>query len=199
MFEPIQPQVIVWQSLWTQPEDRAALEYLQLQPNAACGSILGHADTGGPFRLEYEVDWDDGWRTSGVRVAVARHGESRRLHLKERAGRWLTEEGEELTSVRGCVDVDVWPTPFTNSLPIRRLQLKMGERRQIDVLYVDGLELSVDKAVQAYTRTGRRSFRFESVGTDFIAELTVDDRGLVWEYPGLFRRLGARDPGKRTG
>lgn len=104
-----------------------------------------------------------------------------------------SKDGEELNSVHGCVDVDIWPTPFTNSLPIRRLQLKEGERRQIEVVYIDGLELSTGKAVQAYTRTGRQSFRFESVGTDFSAELTVDERGLVLEYPGLFRRIGARD------
>jgi hypothetical protein len=32
-------------------------------------------------------------------------------------------------------------------------------------------------------------FRFESPAFDFTADLTVDEDGLVIDYPGLFRRV----------
>jgi hypothetical protein len=34
-------------------------------------------------------------------------------------------------------------------------------------------------------------YRYESVGTDFRADLGVDGDGLVVDYPGLARRLWA--------
>jgi hypothetical protein len=89
--------------------------------------------------------------------------------------------------------VDLLPTPFTNTLPIRRLRLAVGDSREILVAYVTvpGLELSA--ARQRYTRLeprdGRDVYRFEGLGSGFVAEVTVDAEGLVVDYPGLFRRV----------
>ncbi len=184
----------MWQSLWMERPDSAGLEYLALQPMSAHGSIIGHEPDLGAFRIEYEVQWDERWCTTQVELAVARgRTVERRLDLKQRGGTWRNEKDEELGLLQGCIDVDIWPTPFTNSLPIRRLQLAEGERQLIEVVYINAFESSIEKAVQAYTCIGSRSFRFESVGSDFAADLTVDGYGLVLDYPGLFARLGVHE------
>jgi hypothetical protein len=42
---------------------------------------------------------------------------------------------------------------------------------------------------QRYTRLDEDLYLYESLDSDFTAELTVDARGYVLEYPGLFERL----------
>jgi hypothetical protein len=34
-----------------------------------------------------------------------------------------------------------------------------------------------------------RAYRYESLDSDFVREIQVDQNGLVVTYPGLFRRL----------
>jgi hypothetical protein len=50
--------------------------------------------------------------------------------------------------------------------------------------------LSVTTDPQRYTRleTGKR-YRYESLDSDFVREIDIDDDGLVVTYPGLFRRI----------
>nr|WP_267873671.1 putative glycolipid-binding domain-containing protein [Massilia sp. Se16.2.3] len=90
----------------------------------------------------------------------------------------------------GCIDIDLTASCFTNTLPIRRLGAALTERQPIDVAWVWIPELRVEKARQAYTRLDDARVRFESVGTGFQADLTVDGDGFVLDYPGLFRRTG---------
>lgn len=90
--------------------------------------------------------------------------------------------------LNGCIDIDISLTPFTNSLPINRLHLKIGERRIVDVLYVDVLERQIKKVQQAYTRISTFKYQYENVPNDFEAVITVDRSGFVMDYPGLFVR-----------
>jgi hypothetical protein len=94
-----------------------------------------------------------------------------------------------LPALTGCQDLDLWPTPFTNTLAIRRLGLALQERRVIRVVYVAAPALTVTVMEQAYTRLGERRYRYESVASGYQADLAVDAEGVVLEYPGLFRRL----------
>jgi hypothetical protein len=87
------------------------------------------------------------------------------------------------------VDVDLWPTPFTNTLPVRRLRLAEGVAAEIRVLYVNAPDLSVSAQVQRYTRQGGGLYRFESLEDGFTSEIELDEQGLVRVYPGLFERV----------
>jgi hypothetical protein len=88
--------------------------------------------------------------------------------------------------------VDVAETPFTNTLPIRRLRLSPGESAEIAVAYFDGAELQPWPEPQRYTRLQKGEegelYRIESLDGGFTADLAVDADGLVVDYPGLFRR-----------
>ena len=91
----------------------------------ADGLVLGVAD-GRPFRLAYEVRCDAHWRVRAARVGVP--GEPPKVELfSDGEGNWTRPDGRALPYLEGCEYVDISGTPFTNTLPIRRLGLSPGE------------------------------------------------------------------------
>jgi uncharacterized protein len=96
---------------------------------------LGVAD-GHPFRLSYEVRCDPYWRVRAARVGVP--GEPPRVELfSDGEGNWTGSDGQAVSYLRGCEYVDISETPFTNTLPIRRLGLAPGESAEIAVAYLE--------------------------------------------------------------
>jgi uncharacterized protein len=85
--------------------------------------------------------------------------------------------------------VDLSITPFTNTLPIRRLRLSVGESADIATAYLAFPRLTISPDLQRYTRVSSNEYRYESLDSDFVREIVVDSNGLVITYPGLFRRI----------
>jgi len=105
-------------------------------------------------------------------------------------GHWRDGQGATLGAIEGCIDIDIAATPFTNTLPIRRLQLAEGERQPIEVAYISTPDLQVTRVEQAYTCIAlNREYRYEGIFRNFSADMTVDEDGLVIDYPTLFTRL----------
>jgi len=174
---------------WT-PEDGEGMEHLALRQEGdlvlAQGAVVGGRD-GEDYGAFYSIRCDAAWRVRHALVEVAGGG---RLELyADGEGRWQDSEGAPIEALAGCVDIDLTASCFTNTLPIRRLHGVLEVRQEIDVAWVWIPELKVEKARQAYTRLAADSYRFESVGRDFQADLQVDDDGLVVRYPGLFKRV----------
>jgi uncharacterized protein len=106
-------------------------------------------------------------------------------------GHWTDGEGARLAHLDGAIDVDMSITPFTNTLPIRRLDLVEGGAREMAVVYVRAPALRVELDHQRYICVEpRRRYRYEAVDGTFAADIEVDADGLVLTYPGLFRRRG---------
>jgi hypothetical protein len=80
-------------------------------------------------------------------------------------------------------------TALTNTLPIRRLRLAIGECAEITAAYIAFPELTVSPNPQRYTRLSSDRYRYESLDTDFVREITVDEHGIVITYPDLFHRV----------
>ena len=145
---------------------------------------------GAPFRLSYEVRCDHYWRVRAARVGVP--GEPPRVELlSDGEGNWTGPDGRAVAYLQGCEYVDISETPFTNSLPIRRLGLAPEGSAEIAVAYFDGAELQPWPEPQRYTRLetgdGGGLYRFLSLDGGFSADLPVDLDGLVLDYPELFR------------
>src|ERR687898_755083 len=116
----------------------------------ADGLVLGQAE-GRPFRLAYDVRCDPYWRVRFVRVGIP--GEPPRVELlSDGEGNWAEPDGQAVAYPEGCEYVDISETPFTNTLPIRRLGLAPGESAEIAVAYFDGIELQPWPEPQRYTR-----------------------------------------------
>jgi uncharacterized protein len=141
------------------------------------------------IRVNYIVRCSPDWVTRAVAVRETRQDGERAFELvADDARRWWMD-GESVPALEGCVDVDLGVTPSTNTLPIRRLRLEVGETAEIDAAWIRFPELDVVRASQQYTRLGDRRYLYQS--RTFQAELDVDDLGLVVTYAGTWERGGA--------
>ena len=137
--------------------------------------------------VHYVVRVDDRWRLR--QFMLFRDLPEADLWLGvDPAGRWGEINGAYRPELDGCTEVDLSCTPFTNTLPIRRLRIEVGDAADLVVARVDHETLSVTPERQRYTRLALQRWRYEDE-SGFSAELDVDEHGLVLDYPGLFRRL----------
>lgn len=138
-------------------------------------------------RFSYEIVCDRDWTFRTLRLEAAA-GE-RSLELESTASGGWTVDGVRRSDLDECIDIDLSATPFTNSLPIRRLDLAIDDEADLVMAYVDFEELTVLPDAQRYTRLDEDLYRYESLDSDFTRDLTVDAAGFVVEYPGLFERV----------
>jgi hypothetical protein len=108
------------------------------------------------------------------------------LELIQADGRWY-RDGELLVLGPDCLDLDLALSPATNTLPIRRLDLDVGAVADITTAWVRIPELTVARSEQRYERISEHVYRFTT--DDFIADLEVDDFGIVTHYPAGWRAL----------
>ncbi len=150
------------------------------------------------YRVHYEIDCDSAWRVQRLRVEDLIAGKVVTL-TRGPDDRWTGPDGRVLAQLDGCADVDIMITPFTNTLPIRRLGLKRGEAKDIAVVYVGLPDFSVSKVEQRYTCLELGSegglYRYDGLQTGFKANLRVDTDGLVVDYPGIFEMDAKRSLG----
>jgi uncharacterized protein len=184
------------EAMWT-PWKGRGLQHLRLRVKEggieADGVVIGEED-GIAFRARYLIRCDPGWRTREVIVDPLDGRDS--LHLRsDGKGEWSDTSGRSMPNLNSCLDVDLSATPFTNTLPIRRRDLREGEFSEIVAVYVDVPAMRLDTSRQRYTCLERNAdgglYRYEDEGLfrGFTADLAVDADGLVLNYPGIFRRI----------
>jgi hypothetical protein len=184
--------------MWT-PWVDAGLEHLRLVQSdgiVSADSVVIGIEENTPFRIRYEIRCDAGWRVRELKV-LSLTGEGKGIKvLADGEGRWNTAAGDPVPRLDGCIDADISATPFTNTLPIRRLMLEPGESIDLAVAYLAVPSLRIETEPQRYTCLERSAeggtYRLESLDGGFTAELPVDTEGLVLDYPSLFRRVQPR-------
>jgi hypothetical protein len=184
-------RTICWTPTWNKVQEGVGLEHLLLSDRSADSVVLALDDERGPFRLAYRLVWDDSWRLRQAEMTVATERSTHSLNLEtDGLGHWQHDDGRAFDELEGCLDIDIWPTPFTNSFPIRRDPMPVGERKEFRMAWVFAPDLTVQPQPQAYTRLADRTYLFENLdGSGFRARLPVDEHGVVLDYPGFFRRV----------
>jgi hypothetical protein len=170
---------IVWRRL-----DVVGVEWCEIESNEdgirATGLVAVEWE-GDAHRIDYEVGLDEGLRTRTVRVTDRVRDGERRLALEaDGLGTWRSDAGLVALSAPEAIDVDLGFSPLTNSLPIWRFELDIGDSREIEVAWVRFPSLEVVSARQTYTRLDELRWRYASGG--FEAELDVGEDGLVERY-----------------
>jgi uncharacterized protein len=141
--------------------------------------------TGNGACYGYEVILTDDWV---FRELTVRSHDGRRLGVRRGAdGTWRVD-GEVRPDLSAAIDIDLAFSPFTNTLPIRRLNLAIGAAAEITTAYIDVPALRATPDPQRYTRTAVHQYLYESLDSDFSRQITVDPDGFVIDYPGLYAR-----------
>ena len=147
------------------------------------------------FNIEYNLKINSHWKTEEVKINSTIEGFAKSLAFKsDGRGNWQ-ENGHILEQFEGCIDVDIPLTPFTNTLPIKRLNMQIGQAQIIRVVYLDLLSNEIKPVTQKYVRLSDREYKYENVPNDFEAVITVDESGFVVDYPTLFERIARKDVG----
>lgn len=189
---------VIWQDL-----GGPGTEHLRLDRDGegylADGLYVGCNDETGPCRLRYKIRLDSQWRMRSLvlRSVDGPEGEDELALKVDENCNWRNGAGEPVAALHGCHEVDIFATPFTKSLPIRRLDLTAGESAEISVAFVGAPGLAAQPVRQRYTclrPLGPDSglYRYEPLFHAASAvEIVVDSDGLVIDYPGGFKRAWA--------
>jgi hypothetical protein len=178
---------------WRRIDEEVGLELLRLTIGYDEVHARSRLLVTGPESYGVDIDWhlDPAWRTRRV---VIRLTESReRTLLIERAGEaaWRVN-GHVRPDLDGCDEVDLSPTPFCNTLAIRRLfRDDASHAGEMTAVYVNFPAMTIQPSRQRYERRGVRQFQFVDLGANkgFEALLDVDEDGVVVRYEGLFERI----------
>ena len=159
--------------------------FLRLVGNGAVadGFVIGSD----PFAARFRIEIDRAWLARRIEVTLA--GGETLLLESDGEGHWRVG-GRPAPELDGALEPDISITPFTNTFPVRRLQLARGESAEIRTAYVDVPSLAVSADPQRYTCLQEgRLYLYESLDSDFRREVSFGPDGFVTTYPGLFRRL----------
>ncbi|MBP1652022.1 MAG: hypothetical protein H6Q26_2179 [Bacteroidetes bacterium] len=179
-------KIIVWKNSTINTTEFVSIEKEEM--TTVKGYITGEG-FGKPWLVRYTLTLNPRWEAQTVFIEVMSEQNYTIELYKNDLQQWLNEKGEHLEAFDGCVDVDISFTPFTNSLPINRLQLTKGEGQNISVVWVDIKNGDVKRVKQRYLNKGSRIYKYENEHSGYISELIVDDEGYVIDYPGVWQKI----------
>ena len=194
-------RLLLWRGL---DEWRAEAACVELDDRGirATGTQLGVDPV--PYRLDYELETEADFVTSRLRVVSRGDGWRRELQLGRAAdGDWsivaseegrldLPHAGGNASDLAAALDCDLGLSPVTNTMPILRYGLLHGGGPvELTMAWVAVPALAVEADGQRYRHLESMVVRFEAVDGSFAADITVDDDGVVVDYPGIARRLDA--------
>lgn len=104
-------------------------------------------------------------------------------------GRWGEMNGEHRLDLDGCIDLELLCTPFSNTLPIRRLPLHIGDSAEILTARLDVETLGIVPVRQRYTRLDQHVWVLDNIDNGDSQQFEVDEFGLVRDVPARFRRV----------
>ncbi|UFU00140.1 putative glycolipid-binding domain-containing protein [Radiobacillus kanasensis] len=141
------------------------------------------------YNLNYNVELDEHWLTKKFSINVD-NIYSLELHT-DGEGSWFNSDGELIDSLNGAIDIDISATPFSNSLPINRIDWSINQIEHFHMVYISVPSLETKKVPQSYhyiRKEGElRYFKYRCY--DYETTICVDSNGLVVDYPKTFSRI----------
>jgi uncharacterized protein len=185
------------------------VEYADLQLAADHLTAVGVAIGSEPlvYRLDYQLETDQGFVTSRLRVIGRGEGWRRELDLRrDDRGGWsittheegsvdLPPSGGDADAFADALDCDLGLSPVTNMMPILRHDLLHGGGPiEFNMAWIEVPMLRVHADQQRYRHVtsapDHHVVRFEAVDGTFAADITLDPDAVVVDYPHIARRLG---------
>ncbi|MFB5662579.1 putative glycolipid-binding domain-containing protein [Alteribacillus sp. HJP-4] len=171
-------------------EETTGLEYAEVEELSDKIHVNSTIINGSPsaYKADYFFLLTKQWEVVNIRVIIAASG--RRLHLRKKGEKWLDADKKELPELTGAIDVDISATPFSNTLPIKRLSWETGHKKEFEMVYIELPSLQLQKLTQYYTLQEKteRGFTFTYECNDYQTKIYMDEDGFVISYPGVFTR-----------
>ena len=104
-------------------------------------------------------------------------------------GRWGEVNGAHRPDLDGCSDIALGITPFTHTLPIRRLQLDPGDSAAVASAIVDVDTLGVTRSVHRYEHLRPGRWRHIDLASGAELDFDTDHFGLVNDVAERYRRV----------
>lgn len=175
------------------------------------GGLTAHGIQTGPgYSARWVLEALDDWKTQAIQVHVHSEGWNRHLELERDAnGVWTSRtsvSGAQPTELAGpemapgivpgedldaALDCDLGLRPVTNTMPIRRLDLltRNVPETKLIMAWIEMPSLRVIASDQYYSSIDERMVRYQSGTRGVDAQLTVDEDGVVLNYPDMAKRL----------
>jgi uncharacterized protein len=185
------------EAMWVSVDQRT-FEYVRLQvgdKDVIAEGWIFHLDEKS-YRIEYRIESDSQWRVQKLEIIQVGEDTAKLSLYSDGSGNWTDDHGESVAKLADCLDVDIYESPFTNTLAIRRLALKPHQVETIRAAFVSLPGLKVTAVPQRYTLLVQDQndslYHYEGLDTGFNTNLPVDSDGLVIDYPELARRIWKR-------
>jgi hypothetical protein len=180
---------------WHHRHARDGFEVVFWQVDGDGVRLEGHTtavEDGQAWAVGYLIALDAGWRTRRAQVWGRSPTGTRELTLEaDGSGGWLVD-GVAAPRLDGCLDVDLESSSCTNTFPVHRLGLAVGEAADAPAAYVRALDLSVERLEQRYARVAddgpRHRYDYAAPAFGYRGRLVYDASGLVLDYPGIALR-----------
>lgn len=181
-------ETILWERLDRPGHESARLRRRGPEVVLEGSAVFGHE--GAACRLDYLVVADGRFHTSRGTVRGWLGERAVEIEVVADAGRWSLN-GAECPEVEGAVDLDLNFSPSTNLLPIRRLDLDVGQEAPVRAAWLRFPSFDLKPLEQTYLRLSASRYLYRSEG-GFEAELDVLPSGFVTLYPGFCRVPSSR-------
>lgn len=175
---------ILWRRLESPGFEHCRLHSRGETWHLAGAAVFAHEEL--PCLLDYTVTCDGAWRTVAATVRGWIGDRPVDLDITVDAARRWKVNRIGYPGLTGCDDIDLNFSPSTNTLPINRLRLEIGQEAPARASFFPFPSLLPEPFEQVYRRLGPTTYRYESADGAFTRDLEVNEAGLVLQYPGLF-------------
>lgn len=120
---------VCWRSLVKAEE---GLEIAWFEGSVMSGTILRTVGKR-PLEIRYRFSLTKDFRVTQATIETKSSKTNQFLNFESQKNFWLIN-GKQMSQFDDCTDLDLWPTPLTNTMTIRRLALRVGESKDLQVL-----------------------------------------------------------------
>ena len=174
--------------LWESPSLHS-VEYFTLTGQEGGFQLKGTINLlleGQPTQIIYQIECDSSWVTRRVEFQQRRPDGETRLNLTVDDDLNWFHEGTLLPWAAGLTDVDLSLTPSTNTLPLRKHNLAIGQSCEVNCVWVQPPTLTLSTLPQHYTRIDSHHYDYVAPSLDYKAILRVDEESIIVQYGNLW-------------
>lgn len=184
----VQVSSVLWRRLDTPGHDVCRLEKSDAGWKLEGVAVFLHEE--GPASLRYRIACDLTWRTINGAVHGYLGERPVAIRVNHASDDQWTFNGAPVAGFEHLIDLDFSFTPSSNFFQLQRLDFKVGEGRDMDVVWLDPAAGILQKLPQRYERRSETKYIYEAPTVPYAAEIEIRPDGFIRRYPDLWEAEG---------